>query len=196
MAAALSMPAQSTGRAEVQTPTDELLAAARDGDHAALERVLAMIERRVYTLALRLTCEPAAAEDLSQDAMLKICRHIGRYRVGSNFWGWVYRIVVNQAHDIRRAAKPTVPELEDHPVPPNHDPVRNDQLRRVMQALKILTEKERDALVLTDIEGYTSKEAARILGCLPMAVRTRASAARKKVRERLSRFYPELREAV
>jgi RNA polymerase sigma factor (sigma-70 family) len=65
-----------------------------------------------------------------------------------------------------------------------------------MQAMKSLTPRERDALVLTDIEGYSSKEAGRILGCLPMAVRTRASAARKKVRERLSRIYPELQEAV
>jgi RNA polymerase sigma-70 factor (ECF subfamily) len=190
------MPAQAVSRANVPTPTDELLSAARDGDRTALERVLAMIERRVYTLSFRLACDPVAAEDLAQEAMLKICRHIGRYRVGSNFWGWVYRIVVNQAHDIRRAAKPTVPDLEDRPVPPNQDPVRSDQLRRVMQAMRTLTEKERSALVLTDLEGYTSKEAARILGCLPMAVRTRASAARKKVRERLIRFYPELEEAV
>ncbi len=196
MAAALSMSAQAIGKAAFPAPTDELLSAARDGDRTALDRVLSMIERRVYTLAFRLACDPVAAEDLAQEAMLKICRHIGRYKVGSNFWGWVYRIVVNQAHDIRRATKPTVPEIEDQPVPPNHDPVRSDQLRHVMQAMKSLTQRERDALVLTDIEGYTSKEAGRILGCLPMAVRTRASAARKKVRERLSRIYPELQEAV
>ncbi len=189
------MPAQAIGKAEHPTPADELLAAARDGDRAALEEVLQTIERRVYALSFRLACDPAGAEDLAQEALLKVCRHIGRYRVGSNFWGWVYRIVVNQSHDVRRAAKPAGPDLEDYPVPPNHDPVRDDQLRHVMQAMKSLTRREREALVLTGIEGYTCKEAGRILGCMPMAVRTRASAARKKLRERLSHFYPELREA-
>jgi len=195
MATALAFPAQAGGSAAA-APSDVILASARDGDRDALEEILRFIERRVYTLALRLACDPAAAEDLAQEAMLKICRFIGRYRVGSNFWGWVYRIVVNQAHDIRRAAKPTVPELGEHPVPPNHDPVRKDQLEHVMNAMRQLTKKERSALVLIDIEGYTSREAGRILRCLPITVRTRAAVARRKVRTTLSRDYPELREVL
>jgi RNA polymerase sigma-70 factor (ECF subfamily) len=193
MATALAIPVQTT-RPQAGAPAEPLLAAARDGDRSALEQVLKLIERRVYTLAFRLACDPVAAEDLAQEAMLKICRHIGRYRVGSNFWGWVYRIVINQAHDIRRTTKPTVPAQEDQPVPPNHDPVRSDQLRHVMIALRSLSERERTALVLIDIEGYSSKEAGRVMGCLPITARTRAAVGRRKVRIRLSRDYPELRE--
>ena len=191
MATAMAIPGRAA-RADITTPSDDLLAKARDGSRSALEEVLSMVERRVYTLAFRLACDPVAAEDLAQEALLKVCRHIGRYRVGSNFWGWVYRIVVNQARDIHRAARPTVPETGEPAVPPNQDPVRSDQLRHVMRAMRSLTHRERTALVLTEIEGYTSSEAAGILRCMPMTVRTRASVARKKIRERLSRFYPEL----
>jgi RNA polymerase sigma-70 factor (ECF subfamily) len=127
---------------DVATPSDDLLARARDGSRSALGEVLSIIERRVYTLAFRLACDPVAAEDLAQEALLKVCRHIGRYRIGSNFWGWVYRIVVNQARDIHRARKPTVPEIEEPAVPPNQDPVRSDQLRHVMLAMRSLTHRD------------------------------------------------------
>ena len=49
--------------------------------------------------------------------------------------------------------------------------------------------------MLIDIEGYSSREAASVLGCLAITARTRAAYARKKVRSVLSRHYPELREA-
>ena len=64
-----------------------------------------------------------------------------------------------------------------------------------MEAMEAHSEKERAAVVLIDIEGFTSAEAARILGCLSITARTRAAQARKKVRRALSRYYPELREA-
>ena len=49
--------------------------------------------------------------------------------------------------------------------------------------------------MLVEIEGFTSGEAARIVGCLEVTLRVRAAQARKKVRRVLSRYYPELREA-
>ena len=60
----------------------------------------------------------------------------------------------------------------------------------------VLSEKERQALVLTEIEGFTSVEAARVLGTLAITVRVRAGQARKKLRRALSHYYPELREDV
>ncbi len=173
-----------------------LVSAARGGERAALEALLEAIERRVFALAYRLVGDPAAAEDVSQEALLKVCQRLGQYRGGSNFWAWVCRVVINQAHDYRRAAgaRRAVP-LFEMPAPEGYHPAREEQLRRVMEALVLLTEKERTALVLTDMEGFTSVEAARVLHCFPITVRTRAAQGRKKVRRALGRYYPELREA-
>jgi RNA polymerase sigma-70 factor (ECF subfamily) len=169
-----------------------LVAAARAGDRASLDTLLETIERRVYGFAWRLTGNPSAAEDVAQEALFKVCRKLDQYRGGS-FLGWVYRIVVRQAADWRRSAGPAALELAEEPVP-GLDAERAEQLRRLTEAMRVLSEKERQALVLLQIEGFTALEAARVLGCLAITVRVRASQARKKLRRALSRWYPELRE--
>lgn len=173
-----------------------LIAAARAGDRTALEALLEAIERRVFGFAYRLTGNGAAAEDVAQEVFLKICRRLDQYRGGSSFLAWVYRITVRQAHDWRRAAGPATEELPEVMAGPGLDAAREEQLRRVQEAMRVLSEKEREALVLTQVEGFTSVEAARVLGTLAITVRVRAAQARKKIRRALSHYYPELREGV
>jgi RNA polymerase sigma-70 factor (ECF subfamily) len=177
-------------------PIDAWVASAQAGNRDALEFFLEAIEHRVYTLAWRLVGDAALAEDVAQEALLKICRSLGKYRCGGNLWGWIYRIVVNQAHDLRRSleARHEIGEAEAPPLALHYDPVRREQAWRVMEAMRVLTEKERQALVLIDIEGLTSPEASSILGCLAITVRTRAAQARKKLRRELARYYPELKD--
>jgi RNA polymerase sigma-70 factor (ECF subfamily) len=171
---------------------DALIAAARSGDRAALEDLLIRIERPVYRFCYRILGDAAGAEDAAQETLLRVCRAIGSYEERGQFLAWVYRIAVNQAHSQRRrmarheeiAAEPSGSDDFD----------RSERFRRAMDAMRVLTDKEREALVLIDIEGYSSQEAAGILGCLSITARTRAAHARKKVRRELSRFYPELRE--
>ena len=194
MTTTLSLAAMNTASAG-REPIEGWLAPARAGDREALEFFLKAIEQRVYTLAWRLLGNRALAEDVSQDALLKICRSLDQFTPGTNLWGWIYRIVVNQAHDARRrlAARNEVEEAE--PETAGYDPVRREQMRRVMEAMRVLTQKERNALVLIDIEGFTSREAAKVLGCLAVTARTRAAQARSKLRGELSRYYPELKES-
>jgi RNA polymerase sigma-70 factor (ECF subfamily) len=88
-----------------------------------------------------------------------------------------------------------VGEVEPPPAS-GYDPVRREQARRLSEAMGVLTEKERQALVLIDLEGFSSREAAQVLGCLAITARTRAAQARKKLRRELARYYPELKEDV
>ncbi len=181
---------------ETDAPLEGLIAAARAGDRDAMEALLEAIERRVFGFAYRLTGNRAAAEDVSQEVFLKICRPLDQYRGGSSFLAWVYRITVRQAHDWRRSAGPATAELPEGLAGPVLDAAREEQLRRVEEAMRLLSEKERQALVLTEIEGFTSVETARVLGSLAITVRVRAAQARKKLRRALSQYYPELREDV
>jgi len=177
---------------EVQ-PLGSLVAAAQAGDRVALESLLMTVEQPVFGFAYRLLGNFAMAEDVTQETLLKVCQNLHRYREKGQFKAWVYRIAANQAGDARRRSR-TWDELEDAAVA-GPDPERAEQLRRVMTALNVLTEKERAALVLIEIEGYDSREAGRILGCLAITVRTRAAHARKKVRRELTRYYPELEDS-
>ena len=173
-----------------------LVVRARAGDRAALEGVIETVERRIYGLAWRLLGDGAAAEDVAQEVFLKICQRLNQFR-GGNFLGWAYRMTVNQAHDWRRRGGGAREELVEETVAPaGLDAARQEQLRRVMEAMAVLTVKEREALVLTELEGFSSREAARILGGMGVTVRVRAAQARKKIRRALARFYPELREGV
>ena len=170
---------------------EELIRTAVAGNRAALEDVLVAVERRVYLFAWRLIGNPTAAEDITQEVLLKLAGNLARYRPGTHLWAWIYRIVVNQTHDYRRSARI---EPEVAPVVRAYDPDRQEQLQRVEEALAILTSKEREAIILLDVEGYSSREAAELLGTLAITVRTRAAHARMKLRRHLSRYYPELEE--
>jgi RNA polymerase sigma-70 factor (ECF subfamily) len=163
--------------------------AAVAGDPAALEEVLVALERRVYKLAWRLIGDPSAAEDITQEVLIRVARNLHRYRPGTNLWGWACRITINQTHDYRRmwSRDPRAPAREFQ-----YDPELREQVSRLQEALDILTPKEREAVILLEVEGYTSGEAAAIVRTLPVTVRTRAAHARKKLRQHLSRYYPEL----
>jgi len=191
MSATLTMAAAAESRLAPDDQIEGMIQAAIQGDRTALGEVVVAVERRVYKFAWRLIGDPTAAEDITQEVLIKIARNLGRYRPGSNLWAWIYRIVVNQVHDYRRgnALRPEI-----LPVAAGYDPELQEQLGRIQEALAILTPKEREAIILLEVEGYTSREAASILGSLAITVRTRAAHARKKLRQHLSRYYPELGE--
>lgn len=191
---AIAMPAAETVGTDSRTELEALVAVARSGDRAAMEEFLRQIDRRVYIFAFRMVGNAAGAEDVAQEALWKICRSLKQYRSGTNLWGWIYRIVLNQAHDWRRSERRSRwVEAVDTPAE-EQDWDQREQLRRLIDALSLLTEKERAALVLLDMEGLSSAEAAQVMGCLRITARSRATQARKKVRKFLSRYYPELRE--
>jgi RNA polymerase sigma-70 factor (ECF subfamily) len=185
MVSVLSYP--RAGASATMDSHEDLIARAITGDRFALDGLLRSLQRRVYLLAWRLVGDPVAAEDIAQEVLLKVALRLKKYRQGTNFWAWVARITVNQVHDHHRA-EPRSVVLEHEPA----SPVRSTETAALLeQALGILSRKEREALVLTEIEGHTSSEAAAILGCLSVTVRVRAAHARKKLRKWLRPHFPE-----
>lgn len=177
-------PAASPGLVE------QLVEYARGGDANAMESLLHAIEQRVFLFCCRILANPAAAEDAAQETLLRVCLHVGRFRANTNFWAWVYRIALRQCQtELRkRRFEPLPPEIRA----PGSPTDSHERFDLVLKALAGLTEKERAALVLMDIEGYSSQEAAKIMGCLAITARTRAAAGRKRAREALLPYFPEL----
>src|ERR671931_1657133 len=75
----------------------ELLAACRRGDRDAFEEVVRRTHRHVYTQALRLVGDPQEAEDVAQEAYLRVYRGLAGFRGDAQFETWLYRIVSNAA---------------------------------------------------------------------------------------------------
>src|SRR5436309_15688768 len=80
----------------------ELLAACRRGDRRAFEELVRLSHRRVYSLAYRLVGDRSDAEDVAQEAYLRMYRGLAGFREEAQFETWMYRIVTNCAMTVLR----------------------------------------------------------------------------------------------
>ena len=180
---------RADGLAETEA---SLLARAQAGDVAAFERLSSAYADRLFMLLLRLLGDRAEAEDVAQEVMLRAWQGITRFRGQSSYFTWLYRIAVNEANRAleKRARHPAgvtlgADELQ-LPAPGALDPSRqaeNSELRRALvRALADLPPPLRTALVLRDVEGLSTQEAAEIAGVGEAAFKSRLHQARLRVR--------------
>ena len=169
-----------------------LVARAQAGDVSAFERLSSAYADRLFMLLLRLLGDRGEAEDVAQEVMLRAWQGITRFRGQSSYFTWLYRIAVNEANRAleKRARRPAGISIGAHelqlPASPAHDPSRqaeNSELRQALgQALAELPPPLRTAIVLRDIEGLSTQEAAEIAGIGQAAFKSRLHQARLRVR--------------
>ncbi len=151
----------------------------------------------LYRVALRLTGEPSAAEDLVQDTMLRALRAWSSFRPGSNARAWLVTILRNQFINGWRVRKrqPAAVDMEAVPEPP--DPSEPDPEGRffdrlvddeVLQAIDALPNDFREVLVLSDMEDMSYAEIAEALGIPVGTVKSRLFRARRILQGRLRRY--------
>jgi RNA polymerase sigma-70 factor, ECF subfamily len=169
-----------------------LLARAQAGDVGAFEELSGAYADRLFMLLLRLLGDPDEAGEVAQEVMVRAWRGIARFQGRSSYFTWLYRIAVNEANRAleRRARRPaSVPigprELE-LPASPDTDPARQaetGELRLALaSALAGLPAPLRTAIVLRDVEGFSTQEAAEIAGVSQAAFKSRLHQARLQVR--------------
>lgn len=190
----------------VERPADQALAdplrplieRAQAGDAAAFDRLLTCLQRRVVSTAWRLLGDQADALDAAQEVFFRLHRYLGSFRLDQDFSAWLYRLIVNACHDTRRRRTRHLSlEREQERgtldnVPSGDDVEATAMLledeRLIARALETLSEKERSALVLRDLEGLPTEEVARVLGSSPTTVRSQICTARAKLRAFRDRF--------
>lgn len=165
---------------------------ARAGDEVAFALLVRRHERMVLRTALRLLGAMDLAQDASQEAFLRLHRHLDRIDESLELGPWLYRVVVNVSRDMNRRWRwPRIVGLDhvagaalvDRRAAVVHaDLERNDQLRLVQAALLTLPLKEREAIVLRDLEGLTTAEVAAVLGSSEGTVRSQICTGRLKIR--------------
>jgi RNA polymerase sigma-70 factor (ECF subfamily) len=171
-----------------------LLAACRRGDRRAQEELVAATSGRVYGLALRLVGDPAEAEDVAQEAYLRMFRGLAGFREEARFETWMHRIVANTAftHLRRRgrfgdllAEEDALERVAVTPSPERFEDVaiERDDLRR---ALDSLPPGQRIPVVMKDVYDLSVREIAQELGIAEGAVKVRLHRARRRLLELLS----------
>ncbi|MGH9583069.1 MAG: RNA polymerase sigma factor [Bryobacteraceae bacterium] len=143
----------------------EWIRKAKAGDLAAFERILILHERTVLRFAQRLLGNGEDAKDAAQEVFIRLHGHLNRFREESEFGPWLYRVTANVCHDIRRRRKATVPvdeqvQLLDPGPDPEQELTAAQQRLLLTAALATLSERERAAIVLRDMEGCTTGEVA------------------------------------
>jgi RNA polymerase sigma-70 factor (ECF subfamily) len=192
----------------MRTPTAEsepaLVDRARTGDRAAFEELVRRHADRLYAVVLRFVADDEEAQEVTQEAFLRAWRSIGRFEGRARFFTWLYRIGINEAK--RRAARrpPAGREvsLDDEPIPEAPDwsdapQVRLEQgdLRRALErAIRALPPEYRAPLILRDIEGLSTREAAEVMELGEAALKSRLHRARLAVRRALDEYFMEVRE--
>jgi RNA polymerase sigma-70 factor (ECF subfamily) len=171
-----------------------LIARAQAGDRSAFEELVRIHADRLYAVVLRLCESTHEAEEVTQEAFLRAWRAIGRFDGRSQLFTWLYRIGVNEA---KRRARSRVrgshtvsleevpgepPDLSDAPEPHAQRRAVRTALERSVRGLPL---NYRAPLVLRDIEGLSTAQAAEILGISESALKSRLHRARVLVREAL-----------
>jgi RNA polymerase sigma-70 factor (ECF subfamily) len=146
---------------------------------------------RALRLAWRLLGgDAAAAEDVTQDALVKAYQGLAGFRDEAALSTWFYRILVRQAYSylrwrrVRQRFGGEVPaEPPDPATPPAPDPPLQ---RRIAEALAALPRTQRDAFLLVHLEGFTVAEAAQIMGRAQGTLKSNLHRARTALRRRLA----------
>lgn len=170
---------------------------AKKGNPAAFEVLYNAHKRRVYSLCLRMTGDPADAEDLTQEAFLQMFRKIGTFRGEAAFSTWLHRLSVNLVLMRLRKRGLVTTSLEEAPGGEGEEPrtreygawdatltssVERVALERAIQALPA---GYRLVFHLHDVEGYEHKEIAGMIGCSVGNSKSQLHKARMKLRDLL-----------
>jgi RNA polymerase sigma-70 factor, ECF subfamily len=171
---------------------------AKAGDRDAFEELVRRHAERLYAVVLRFVADGDEAQEVTQEAFLRAWRSIARFEGRARFFTWLYRIGINEAK--RRAARRppvVVASLEDEPVPEAPDwseapEARSDQrdlLEVLEQAIRRLPLEYRAPIVLRDVEGLSTAEAAEAMGLGEAALKSRLHRARLAVRRALDQYF-------
>jgi len=167
-------------------------------DRTAFEQLVSEYAERLYSIALRITASPADAEDAVQEAYLNAHRHLSRFRGEADPRTWLYRITVNEA--LRRVRERPPQEYLDEVAAAGERPVLDwssrvedpgvaAELREQLEAaLRSLPPDYRAAVVLRDVEGLSTREAAAILDIGEAALKSRLHRGRVLLRQALEEY--------
>ncbi len=151
------------------------------------------VRQRLFGFIARRVRDPSTAEDILQEVMLRIHRHAGELQSTSALGGWVHQIARNAIADHYRSAivRRELPsgvalDAEDEPAPEADGPeLRSELAACLAPLLKRLSAIQREALILTELEGLSQASAAAHIGISTSGMKARVQRARAQLKDLL-----------
>ncbi|MCP4200674.1 MAG: sigma-70 family RNA polymerase sigma factor [bacterium] len=179
--------------ASLKTREANLLERHRHGDTQAFGELYQQFESMVYNLALRMSGNPADAEDIAQETFIRAYRHLGKFKGRSSLKTWVFRIAVNCSNTrLRRRGRHLAQRVDDSESEleraadegrsPEERAVATDLSASVRVGLEHLPSHYREAVLLRDFEDMNYSEIAEVLGVRIGTVRSRIARGREQLR--------------
>jgi len=158
------------------------------GDQRSFDQLVLRHQEKTRQFMYRATGDVDDANDLAQEVFIKAYRNLHRFRGGSEFSTWLYRVGVNvlNSHFRRQRVRSSLPlgERED-PEAPSGDSNRDYRFRRLLAHLPRLASPERQVIILRGLQELSVADTARILGTSENVVKVAYHTARKKLKELL-----------
>ena len=189
------------GRTPGGIDDDELVVAARTGDHDAFKTLFERYHRRAYSLALGVVRHQEDALDVVQDAFIKAHKYLDKFEGNSSFYTWLYRIVMNLAIDHLRKHRRVKPvELDESRMEDGTEQgllprilsgnpgraLQDKEIRtRIDDALDELSDNHRAVLVMRELDGLSYEEMAQTMNCSKGTIMSRLFHARRNMQRRL-----------
>ncbi|MBS1885694.1 MAG: sigma-70 family RNA polymerase sigma factor [Actinobacteria bacterium] len=181
----------------------QLVVRAKAGEERAFEELVRSHADHLYAVVVRLLGDRHEAEEVTQETFLRAWRGIGSFEGNSRFFTWLYRIGINEAR--RRAARNTMTfrasPVEERPgteptdlsEAPEPTATRHELQVVLEEAIAALDPDYRAPLVLRDVEGLSTSEAAEAMGLGEAAFKSRLHRARLAVRKAVDEYLGEER---
>jgi len=174
---------------------DALMQRVADGDARAYSIIVAASLERVLALARRMLGNEAEAEDVAQEAFLRLWRQAEKWEPGrARVSTWLYRVTSNLVIDRLRSVRPTtMPELPEVPVSADQSRQmeEEDLSRHVDQALQALPERQRMALTLFHFEELPMAEVASLMDASVEAVESLLARGRRTLKKSLAESWQD-----
>jgi RNA polymerase sigma-70 factor, ECF subfamily len=182
-------------------PLTPLVAKAAKGDRGAATALVEALSPKVWRIAWRLLHNSAEAEDVTQEALIRMWKVAPTWKPGrAKFETWLHQVATNLCFDRLRKGGRFVDE-DGAPEPQDPGPLPDASLAggalrtRIDQALAALPDRQRAAIVLTHYEELSGKEAGEVLGISVDALESLLSRGRRALRTALADEKHELLEA-
>jgi RNA polymerase sigma-70 factor (ECF subfamily) len=198
------MPATDMPTADADgSATGGLVLRASAGDPDAFRLLVHRFHDTIYRWALAATGDRDDADDVTQQVLLKVHRHLGSLREGGRLRTWLFRVTHNTALELHRTRGRRALALDREKL---LTPGERSSLELVDQLdmertmilvehyFKELPDRQRLIFDLADYQGYTPAEIAEMLDMEPVTVRANLCKARRAIRTRILRDHPELAE--